>query len=61
MALDYAGYYRTRSAIEGLLPHTSDIKNELVPELIRLKAKEFRLIILGALAEIAEEGWEDEE
>lgn len=59
-SLDYAEYYQLRSAVENLLPSNRDINNKLIPELIRLKAQEFRLIILGSLAEIAEKGWEEE-
>ncbi len=59
--MTYEEYYKAKVALEYLLPEKRDIENDEIPEVIALKAAEFRLVVLGALAELNGEGWEDDE
>jgi hypothetical protein len=59
--ISYGEYYAAKNALEDLLPSKRDITNELVPQLVVDKAHELRLMILGQLAELNEQGWDDDE
>ena len=61
MAITYGEYYKAKDALENLMPAKRDIDSDLVPPLVAIKARELRLIVIGALAELNEEGWEDDE
>lgn len=54
----YTAHVKIQEALQDLLPTKRYVQNKELPELIRIKAAEFRLVILGALAELGEEGWE---
>jgi hypothetical protein len=57
--MTYGEYYQAKNALEDLLPSKRDLAR--APDVVRLKAEELRLLILGALAELNEAGWEDDD
>lgn len=59
--MTYGEYYKAKTALEDLLPSKRDIEREEIPAVVCHRAVEFRLVILGALAELNETGWEDDE
>ena len=58
--MTYEQYYKQKSALENVLPSKRDIDNSL-PDIVSLELKRIRAIILGFLAELNEEGWDDDD
>lgn len=59
--VSYTEYYKSKNALENLLPDKRDIEQDDLPLVVASKAAELRLLILGALAELDGIGWDDDD